>query len=162
MSKTIKSKLKFQFKKLLFLRKNIKLHHNSYISNTHFKGSAEVEPFTRIIGDTHIEIGDNFYVNCFCHFLGDIEIGSNVMIGPQTIIWSRDHGMNKDQNMRDQAHKNNKIIIGDDVWIGANVTILRGVSIGSGSVVGAGSVVTKNIPEKTIVVGNPAEIIKKR
>jgi len=45
--------------------------------------------------------------------------------------------------------------------IGSNATILCGVTIGEGAMVGAGSVVTKNVPAHTIVVGNPARILRK-
>jgi acetyltransferase-like isoleucine patch superfamily enzyme len=44
--------------------------------------------------------------------------------------------------------------------IGANVTILPGIRIGAGALVGAGAVVTANVPPGTVVVGNPARIIK--
>ena len=53
------------------------------------------------------------------------------------------------------------ITIDDNCWIAANVTILNNVHIGKGSVIGAGAVVTKNIPENSIAVGIPAEVIKK-
>ncbi len=45
--------------------------------------------------------------------------------------------------------------------IGSNATILYGVTIGEGAIVGAGSVVTKDVPAHTIVVGNPARILRK-
>jgi len=45
--------------------------------------------------------------------------------------------------------------------IGSNATLLGGITIGSGSIVGAGSVVTKDVPDNTIVAGNPAKVIKK-
>ena len=48
----------------------------------------------------------------------------------------------------------------DNVWLGGNVTILGGVTIGAGSTVGAGSVVTKSVPPRSVVVGNPARVIK--
>ncbi|MDF4871919.1 acyltransferase, partial [Vibrio parahaemolyticus] len=44
--------------------------------------------------------------------------------------------------------------------IGANSTILPGVTIGENAMVGAGSVVTKDVPARAIVVGNPAKIIR--
>ena len=44
--------------------------------------------------------------------------------------------------------------------MGARVIILKGVTIGEGSIVGAGSVVTKDVPDWTIVGGNPAKIIR--
>lgn len=54
------------------------------------------------------------------------------------------------------------IEIGHDVWIGTGVTILSGVSIGNGAIIGAGAVVVKNVPDYTIVGGNPARTIRTR
>lgn len=56
--------------------------------------------------------------------------------------------------------KSAPIIIEDDVWISFNASILKGVTIGKGAVVGANSVVTKDVEKNTIVVGNPAIVIK--
>lgn len=53
-----------------------------------------------------------------------------------------------------------EIHIGNDVLIGAKSIILRGITIGEGSIVGAGSVVTKDIPQNSIVAGNPARLIR--
>ncbi len=64
-------------------------------------------------------------------------------------------------NHFDMANKN-QIIIGNDVWIGCDVIILGGVHIGNGAVIGAGAVVAKDIPPYSIVVGNPARVIKYR
>ena len=52
------------------------------------------------------------------------------------------------------------VIIGKNVWIGDKATILPGVMIGDGVVVGANTVVSKDIPNYSVVVGNPARIIK--
>jgi virginiamycin A acetyltransferase len=54
------------------------------------------------------------------------------------------------------------IIIENDVWIGAKSTIMSGVKIHNGSVIGTGSIVTKDVPPYSIVVGNPAKIVKYR
>ncbi|WP_331272794.1 DapH/DapD/GlmU-related protein [Motilibacter deserti] len=54
------------------------------------------------------------------------------------------------------------VVIEDDVWIGANVVILPGRTISTGSIVGAGSVVTKDVPPRTVVAGNPAVVVKNR
>lgn len=52
--------------------------------------------------------------------------------------------------------------IGHDVWIGHNAMILPGVNIGNGVIVGAGSVVTRDLPDWSVVAGNPARIIRQR
>jgi acetyltransferase-like isoleucine patch superfamily enzyme len=53
------------------------------------------------------------------------------------------------------------IIIGDDVLIGSRATILKGVTIGDGAIVGAGSVVTRSVPARALVAGNPARVIRR-
>ena len=53
-------------------------------------------------------------------------------------------------------------VIGNDVWIGQNAVILPGVHIGDGAIVGANSVVGSDIDPYTIVVGNPAKVLRKR
>jgi len=52
-----------------------------------------------------------------------------------------------------------RIKIGDNTFIGNNATILLGVTIGTNCIVGAESVVTKSVPDKTVVAGNPAQFI---
>ena len=53
-------------------------------------------------------------------------------------------------------------VIGNDVWIGQNAVILPGVHIGDGAIIGANSVVGSDIDSYTIVVGNPARVLRKR
>lgn len=50
--------------------------------------------------------------------------------------------------------------IGDHVWIGYGALVLPGVEIGSGSVIGAGSVVTRSVPERSVVAGSPARVLR--
>ncbi|CAD5281355.1 conserved hypothetical protein [Bosea sp. 62] len=54
------------------------------------------------------------------------------------------------------------VAIGHDVWIGHGAIVLAGRSIGTGAVVAGGAVVTKDVPDYTIVAGNPARIIRRR
>ena len=51
------------------------------------------------------------------------------------------------------------VIIEDDVWVGPNATILKGVRVGAGSWIEAGSLVTRDVPPRSRVLGNPAQII---
>jgi serine O-acetyltransferase len=52
--------------------------------------------------------------------------------------------------------------VGDNVSVGAGAVIVGPVKIGSNSIIGANSVVTRDVPENVIVMGVPAQIIKKR
>lgn len=51
------------------------------------------------------------------------------------------------------------VIIEDDVWIGPNAAILKGVRIGAGAFVEAGALVTRDVPPRARVIGNPAQIV---
>lgn len=53
-------------------------------------------------------------------------------------------------------------VVGNDVWIGQNAVILPGVHIGDGCIIGANSVVGSDVPPYSVVVGNPAKVIRKR
>jgi acetyltransferase-like isoleucine patch superfamily enzyme len=52
-----------------------------------------------------------------------------------------------------------EVVVEDDVWIGPNATILKGVRIGAGALVEPGALVTKDVPARARVAGNPAEVI---
>ena len=51
------------------------------------------------------------------------------------------------------------VVIEDDVWIGPNATILKGVRVGSGAFIEAGAMVTRDVPPRARVLGNPARVI---
>lgn len=85
-----------------------------------------------------------------------INIGNSVLIASGVKIISANH----DFNERNNHIKCSPVNIGQNVWVGASAIILPGVSIGQNSIIGAGSVVTKDVPENTLVAGNPAKIIK--
>ncbi|MEM4267926.1 MAG: acyltransferase [Candidatus Woesearchaeota archaeon] len=51
-------------------------------------------------------------------------------------------------------------IIEENAKVGANTTVLPGIRIGKNSLIGAGSVVTKDVPDNTVVAGNPAKKLK--
>jgi len=102
-------------------------------------------------------INDNFW----CNAKGGVEIGNDVLIGPNVVIHSSNHRFSdKNKLIRQQGHDNRAVVIGNNVWVGANVVIVPGVIVGEGCVIGAGSIVTKNLDSKSVYVGNPAKKIK--
>ena len=108
----------------------------------------------------NILCGDNVFFNVNCVVLDEnkVTIGSHVLFGTGVQLYTASHPL--EAQMR-RTHKISKpISIGDDCWIGGNTIICPGVTIGNGCVIGAGSVVTKDIPDFTMAVGNPAKVIK--
>lgn len=104
-------------------------------------------------------IGSNTYINPNCLLIAStsVAIGSGCAISWDVQIIDDDlHQVLVDQTSRPRTLP---IVIGDNVWIGARVLILKGVTIGKGSIIGAGSVVTRDVPEYSVVVGNPARLI---
>ncbi len=102
-----------------------------------------------------------------------LQIGNYVVIGWNTTIADTDfHPISPAERMNDaiacsplgkgmrRAEVSRKpVIIEDDVWIGPNVTILKGVRIGEGAFIEAGSLITRDIPPRARVMGNPAQIV---
>ncbi|MBO5067563.1 MAG: transferase, partial [Clostridia bacterium] len=109
-------------------------------------------------------VGDRSGVGINANLHGPVIIGNDVMMGPECIIYTRNHEFsNTDIPMNQQGFSEIKeVVIGNDVWIGGRVIILPGVHIGNGAIIGAGAVVTKDVPEYSIVGGNPAKVIKYR
>jgi acetyltransferase-like isoleucine patch superfamily enzyme len=90
-----------------------------------------------------------------------VVLGDRVLIGANVTLADTDfHPLTPEGRAADiNAGKHAPIHISDDVFVGMNSLILKGVTIGQGSVVGAGSVVTRDVPARTIVAGNPARIV---
>lgn len=109
----------------------------------------------------NIHVGDNFLANYNLTVLdvGEVLIGNNVWIGPNTDIYTVNHPLTA-KKRRQNLSKTSPVVIGNDVWIGGKVTILPGVTIGNNVVVAAGAVITKDIPDNSLVAGVPASVIR--
>lgn len=111
-------------------------------------------------GGEDIRVGRNVFINqnCTMYDLGAIDIGDDVMIGPNVSIITSSHPIGPSQRRASVIAK--PIVIERNVWIAAGATIIGGVTVGENSVVAAGSVVTKDVPANTLVGGNPARVIR--
>ncbi|WP_334107014.1 acyltransferase [Methylobacillus sp.] len=93
-----------------------------------------------------------------------VKIGQRCLIGADVMIVDTDfHAikpLNRRHNSNDQEISTKAVEIGDDVFIGMRAIILKGVTIGYGAVVAAGAVVTRDVPARSIVAGNPAKVVK--
>lgn len=112
----------------------------------------------------NVRLGDRSGIGLNCHLRGPITIGDDVMMAPEVMILTTAHVSDDlDRPMREQGNRlNEPVIVGDDVWIGARAIILPGVNVGAHSIIGAGSVVTRDIPEWSVAVGNPAAVVRSR
>ena len=106
-----------------------------------------------------LRIGKNFYrgpgviidpSHCY-----HITIGDNVTLAPRVHILAHDSSTFMFLGKTRAAN----VAIGNYVFVGAGSIILPGVHIGSRVIIGAGSIVTKDIPDNSVAVGNPAKVV---
>lgn len=107
-----------------------------------------------------LSIGDNSGVGINSEMLGCVEIGDNVMMGPEVIIYTRNHKFKGEGLFREQGYEESKpVVIGNNVWIGRRAMFMPGSSVGSNVVVAAGAVVTGCFGDNVIIGGVPAKVI---
>lgn len=124
--------------------------------------------------DGRIEIGDYcYFTNAMLLCELEIRIGSYVVLGWNVAVADTDyHPIAPAQRIADaiacsplgQGRPRPEIVrrpieIEDDVWIGPNATILKGVRIGCGAFIEPGALVTRDVPPRARVLGNPARIV---
>ncbi len=105
--------------------------------------------------ENKVSVGDRVTVKCGVQLWDGITLEDDVFIGPN-VTFTND----LEPRSRNAAAKLLPTLVKKGASIGANATILPGITIGEGAMVGAGAVVTKDVPPKTLVVGNPARIIR--
>jgi acetyltransferase-like isoleucine patch superfamily enzyme len=156
---------KFAFKRFYAKRTDgLKIGSNCTMDGVHFA----------IGRDGHVQIGDySYFTNSILLCELELIIGNYVMIGWNTTIADTDfHPLAPAERVADALAcsplaagrprpeiPRRPVVIEDDVWVGPNVTILKGVRIGQGSFIEAGSLVTRDVPPRSRVLGNPAQVI---
>jgi len=110
-------------------------------------------PWNFSIGE-YSSIGDKSWV----YALERIQIGDKVCVGESVKLLTGTH----DIESANFALVRKPVIICSGCWVATSATVLPGITVNEGAVVGACAVVTKDVEPWTVVVGNPAKVIKKR
>lgn len=105
--------------------------------------------------ENKVVVGDRVTVKCGVQLWDGVTLEDDVFVGPN-VTFTND----LQPRSRNAGAKLLPTFIKQGASIGANATILPGLTIGEGAMVGAGSVVTKDVPPRTLVVGNPARIVR--
>ena len=108
---------------------------------------------TLIEGD--VVIGDRVTVKSGVQIWDGSVIGDDVFIGPNATFCNDLYPRSKHY-----LTQFNGVTINNGASVGANATLLPGITIGEKAMVGAGAVVTKDVPARAVVVGNPAKIVR--
>jgi acetyltransferase-like isoleucine patch superfamily enzyme len=168
---------------------NVRVGANTVITgDLAFKRFQSGQPDALVIGahgtmdGVHFALGEHGRVRIgdYCYFTNavllcelELRIGSYVVIGWNATIADTDfHPLSPAERIADAiacsplgkgrprpAVPKQPVVIEDDVWIGPNATILKGVRIGTGAFVEAGSLITRDVPPRARVLGNPAQVI---
>ena len=119
--------------------------------------SSHIVPPMQIDKAEQMSLGENVFINhgLTCMAAGSITIEDGVMIGPEAALLTANHDFD---NL--MVLKCKPIVIKKKAWIGARAVILPGVTVGEGAVVASGAIVTKDVPSRAVVGGNPAKIIR--
>jgi putative colanic acid biosynthesis acetyltransferase WcaF len=121
---------------------------------------VNVYPSARIYFPWNLTVGDWSAIgeDAFIYNLGPVTLGRKVTVSHRAHLCAGTH----DYTRTDLPLLKPPIRVGDEVWICTEAFVGPGVTIGEGAVVGARAVVVKDVAPWTVVVGNPARVIKKR
>ena len=104
--------------------------------------------------DEDVVIGDRVTIKGQVAIIDGMRIEDDVFIGPNATFTNDPFPRSR------QAFSCTTMTIGRGASIGSGATFVPGVSVGEGAMVGAGAVVTKDVPPFSVVVGNPARVIR--
>lgn len=122
-------------------------------------GAISDKPFLKI--GSHCSFGAYNHITC----ANRVIIGDSCLTGKWVTITDNSHGETDLDSLclppgKRPITSKGPVVIGNNVWIGDKATILPGVTIGDGAVIAANAVVTKDVPDYSVVGGNPAWILK--
>ena len=117
------------------------LHSRSVVSRYATLGSGSVV-FAGVVVNPGARVGENCILNTSCSIDHDCILGTHVHLCPGVRL----AGM---------------VTVGEGAMLGTGAIVIPGVKIGAWSVVGAGAVVVKDVPDRCVVFGNPARVVRR-
>jgi len=150
------------------MNKGYFVHERAWVESDNIGKNTRIWAFTHIMKNVKIGNNCNIGEHCFIEngvFIGDdvtikngislwdgIIIENKVFLGPHSVFTNDIRPRSKSYN-----YTISKTIINEGATIGANATVICGIEIGKYSLIGAGAVITKDVPDYTLVYGNPAK-----
>jgi carbonic anhydrase/acetyltransferase-like protein (isoleucine patch superfamily) len=125
--------------------------------------SAGLVPGQDLGPDPVLRIGDRCVIGRGSHIVAhqNVDIGDDVWTGPYVYITDQNHGYSDpDVPIGRQLPVNRAVSIGAGSWLGAGAIVLPGARIGRNVVIAAGSVVRGEVPDRCVVAGVPAKVVR--
>lgn len=116
---------------------------------------AECNICDQVFVENDVVVGDRVTVKCGVQLWDGVRLEDDVFVGPNVTFTN-------DAYPRSRAYPEHfpQTVVERGASIGANATILPGIRIGARAMVGAGAVVTRDVAPDTVVVGNPARVVR--
>jgi len=121
---------------------------------TEIGSGCVIGSFVDIEGE--VKIGDNSSIQSGCYLTRGVIIEDEVFLGPRVVMMN-DKKMTYRRDNLTFERQAPRVLRG--ARVGGGAVLLPGVTVGRNAFVGAGAVVTRDVPDRAIVVGNPAKII---
>jgi acetyltransferase-like isoleucine patch superfamily enzyme len=146
----------------VILGENVSLQDFINLYGCRIGDNTKIGPFVEI--QKNVTVGRNCKIQSHSFLCEGVSIEDEAFIGHGVMFINDRYPRSATASGALQTEGDWKVVptvIKKGASIGSNATILCGVTVGEGAIVGAGSVVTKDVPPRTIVAGNPAKVIRK-
>jgi len=146
----------------VILGENVSLQDFINLYSCRIGDNTKIGPFVEI--QKNVTVGRNCKIQSHSFLCEGVSIEDEAFIGHGVMFINDRYPRSATASGALQTEGDWKVVptvIKKGASIGSNATILCGVTVGEGAIVGAGSVVTKDVPPRTIVAGNPAKVIRK-